>query len=75
MTATAPICVLTVTRAAAANGTYLIRDTFPLPSTPAFVAQPDGLPEPALLLAVARQESLFNPDSAQSRPVLWGSCS
>ena len=55
--------VLTVTRAAAANGTYLVRDAFPLPSTPAFVAREAGLPEPALLLAVARQESLFNPEA------------
>lgn len=55
--------VLTVTRAAAANGAYLVRDSFPLPSTPAFVAQDAGLPEPALLLAVARQESLFNPEA------------
>ena len=36
--ATAPDLVLAVTRAAAGNGTYLVRDAFPLPRLPAFRA-------------------------------------
>lgn len=51
--------VLTVTRAAASNGAYLVRDAFPVPSRPAFHVA-DAV-EPALVLAVARQESLFDP--------------
>ena len=53
--------VLAVTRAAATNGKYLVRDAFPLPRTRAFREDLEGGPEPALMLAVARQESLFDP--------------
>ena len=38
---------------------------FPPRALPALRADGDGLPEPALVLAVARQESLFDPDRAQ----------
>jgi soluble lytic murein transglycosylase len=53
--------LLTVTRAAASNGRHLVRDAFPLPRTRAFRERADSAPEPALVLAVARQESLFDP--------------
>ena len=53
--------VLAVTRAAASNGTYLVQEAFPLPRARAFRERRDGAPEPALVLAVARQESLFDP--------------
>jgi soluble lytic murein transglycosylase len=56
-----PDLILTVTRAAASNGTHLVQDAFPLPRTPAFRQNWDGGPEPSLVLAVARQESLFDP--------------
>ena len=65
--------VLAVTRGAAAtNGTYLVRDAFPLPRTPCLSARiMTGGPEPALMLAVARQESSFDPPPA-ARPGPWG---
>lgn len=53
--------ILTATRAAAGNGTHLVREAFPIPTAAGMRA--DGVvgPEPALVLAVARQESLFDP--------------
>lgn len=53
--------VLTVARAAASNGRHLIRDAYPVPRVRMLREVAGGLPEPALRLAVARQESLFNP--------------
>ena len=54
--------VLTATRAAAGNGTYLVREAFPAPARRRPSRRPAmALPEPALVLAVARQESLFDP--------------
>ena len=53
--------VLAVTRAAASNGAYLVHDAFPLPRTRAFREEREAGPEAALVLAVARQESLFDP--------------
>ena len=54
--------VLAATRAAAGNGTYLVRESFPLPRL-AGVPRPtsDGTAGAGLVLAVARQESLFDP--------------
>ena len=55
---------LTAARAAAAaTGEIDPHAAFPLPHEPAFRAGGDGLPPPALRLAVARQESLFNPQA------------
>ncbi len=53
--------VLAATRGAAGNGAYLVRESYPLPRVAAFGQDHDGTAEPALLLAVARQESLFDP--------------
>jgi soluble lytic murein transglycosylase len=53
--------VLAAARAAAGNGTHLVRESFPLPWATGFRAEAAGLAEPALVLAVARQESLFDP--------------
>lgn len=53
--------VLTAVKAAAGNGAFLVRDAFPLPRVRAFHEHRDGMPEPALLLGLARQESLFDP--------------
>ncbi|MFL5335059.1 MAG: lytic transglycosylase domain-containing protein [Geminicoccaceae bacterium] len=53
--------VLAATRAAAGNGTYLIREAFPVPAAVELRAEATGVAEPALVLAVARQESLFDP--------------
>ena len=53
--------VLIATRAAAGNGTYLVREAFPIPAAAGMRADMLGTPEPALVLAVARQESLFDP--------------
>ncbi|MFO1074910.1 MAG: lytic transglycosylase domain-containing protein [Geminicoccaceae bacterium] len=52
---------LTAVRAAAGQGTFLGREAFPLPRMAAFRQQDDGAPEPALLMALARQESLLDP--------------
>jgi soluble lytic murein transglycosylase len=56
-----PDLVLAATRAAAGNGTYLIREAFPVPAAAGLHAEGMGVAEPALVLAVARQESLFDP--------------
>ncbi len=53
--------VLAATRGAAGNGAYLMRESYPLPLVRAFGRDHDGMAEPALVLAVARQESLFDP--------------
>lgn len=53
--------VLTAARAAAGNGAFLTHDAYPLPRLRAFHERRDGMPEPALLLGVSRQESLFDP--------------
>jgi soluble lytic murein transglycosylase len=53
--------VLAATRGAAANGGQAGWEAFPLPTHVGFGARPEGMPEPALLLALARQESLFDP--------------
>lgn len=58
--------VLAATRGAAGNGAYLVRESYPLPRGRAFGQDRDDLAEPALVLAVARQESLFDP-AARSR--------
>lgn len=57
--------VLTTVRAAAGNGGHLVREAYPLPRLRALREMQDGLPEPALLLGVMRQESMFDP-KAQS---------
>ena len=38
--------------------------SFPVPDVASLVKPAPGMPEPALLLAVARQESLFDPEAA-----------
>ena len=53
--------VLAATRGAAGNGACLMRESYPLPRVRAFGRDHDGMAEPALVLAVARQESLFDP--------------
>ena len=53
--------VLAATRAAAGNGTHLVREAYPLPSFAGFRSDHGGAVDPALVLAVARQESLFDP--------------
>src|SRR5690606_4205674 len=58
--------VLAAARGAAGNGAYLLRESYPLPRGDAFRQGRDGMAEPALVLAVARQESLFDP-AARSR--------
>lgn len=52
---------LAAVRAAAGNGAYLVREAFPVPRLPGFGQQAEDGPEPALVLALARQESLFDP--------------
>ncbi len=53
--------VLAATRGAAGNGTHLVRESFPVPRLAGFRRDQDAMAEPALVLAVARQESLFDP--------------
>ena len=53
--------VLAATRAAAGNGTHLVREAFPVPGAAGLQIDALDAPEPALVLAVARQESLFDP--------------
>ena len=53
--------VLAATRGAAGNGTHLVRESYPVPRIDGFRRDHDGMAEPALVLAVARQESLFDP--------------
>lgn len=62
--------VLAATRGAAGNGAYLTRESFPLPRGGAFRQDHDGMAEPALVLAVARQESLFDPAARSSAGAL-----
>ena len=50
--------------AAATTGEIDPHAAFPLPRERSFTVAGDGLPAPALRLAVARQESLFNPRAA-----------
>jgi soluble lytic murein transglycosylase len=56
---------LAATRGAAANGTHLARESYPLPRYPGFRDR-GGVAEPALVLAVSRQESLFDPTAVSS---------
>ena len=58
--------VLAVTRGAAGKGTHLVRESYPLPRIAGFRRDRDGMAEPALVLAVARQESLFDPVARSS---------
>jgi soluble lytic murein transglycosylase len=58
--------VLAATRAAAGNGTYLVQESYPLPRFAGFRQDHHGMAEPALVLAVARQESLFDPVARSS---------
>ena len=58
--------VLAATRGAAGNGTHLVREAYPLPRIAGFRRDHDGMAEPALVLAVARQESLFDPVARSS---------
>ena len=58
--------VLAATRGAASNGTHLVRESYPVPRIAGFHADRDGTAEPALVLAVARQESLFDPVARSS---------
>ena len=58
--------VLAATRAAAGNGAHLVRESYPLPRIAGFRRDHDGMAEPALVLAVARQESLFDPAARSS---------
>jgi soluble lytic murein transglycosylase len=53
--------VLAAVRAAAGNGAFLVRDAYPLPRLRAYHERGEGMPEPALLLGLSRQESLFDP--------------
>ena len=52
---------LAAIRAASGRGTFLAREAFPLPRLAAFWEQGEDAPEPALLMAVARQESMLDP--------------
>ena len=54
---------LVAARASAANGGHSARAAFPMPRLRAFRDGGPGVPEPALLLALARQESLFDPEA------------
>lgn len=56
--------VLAAARAAASNGKHLTREAYPVPSVRTLREAMSDLPEPALRLAVARQESLFDPSAA-----------
>ena len=58
--------VLAATRGAAGNGAHLMRESYPLPRIAGFRRDHDGMAEPALVLAVARQESLFDPVARSS---------
>ena len=58
--------VLAATRGAAGNGTHLVRESYPLPRFAGFRRDHAGMAEPALVLAVARQESLFDPVARSS---------
>jgi soluble lytic murein transglycosylase len=53
--------VLAATRGAAGNGAHLVQESFPLPRITGFRGGQDGVADAALLLAVSRQESLFDP--------------
>lgn len=58
--------VLAATRGAAGNGAHLMRESYPLPRIAGFRRDHAGMAEPALVLAVARQESLFDPVARSS---------
>ena len=59
--------VLAATRGAAGNGTHLVRESYPAAADRRrSVAITTAWPEPALVLAVARQESLFDPVARSS---------
>lgn len=53
--------VLAAARAATGNGGTLVSEAYPVPRMPVLREVAPELPEPALVLAVARQESLFDP--------------
>lgn len=55
--------VLAAARAAVANGGEAVDEAFPVPPFDSFRERRPGLPEPALVMAVARQESLFDPQA------------
>ncbi|HET6469874.1 MAG TPA: lytic transglycosylase domain-containing protein, partial [Geminicoccaceae bacterium] len=65
-----PELLLRAARAATREGDVDIRATFPVPAVPGFLERVKGRPEPALLLAVARQESLFDPRAKSSAGAL-----
>ena len=65
--------VLAATRGAAGNGTHLVRESYPAAADRRRSgAITTAWPEPALVLAVARQESLFDPARTQLGRVPWG---
>jgi soluble lytic murein transglycosylase len=65
-----PELLLRAARAAAREGDIDIRATHPVPSVRSFLERIKGRPEPALLLAVARQESLFDQRAKSSAGAL-----
>ncbi len=58
-----PDLVVSVAKAAERDGAIDGVASFPVPDVGSLVRPTPGMPEPALLLAVARQESLFDPDA------------
>ncbi len=59
-----PDLVVSLAKSAEREGAISGVASFPVPDVASLVKPAPGMPEPALLLAVARQESLFDPEAA-----------
>ncbi len=61
-----PDLVVSLAKTAERSGAISGVASFPVPDVASLVKPAPGMPEPALLLAVARQESLFDPEAASA---------